>query len=79
MLQQENEEEVKKMKQVFVSYHYTANDHSVNGFGNYIGQFNPENYENDLRSFILDLQQEIGRVFEDQTGIPCSIKIMFWR
>lgn len=72
-------QEVKQMKEVFVSYHYTAKDKSVNGFGNYIGQFNPEDYINDLRNFILDLESQIAKVFEEQTGIPCSIKIMFWR
>ncbi len=67
------------MKQVFVSFHYTAKDKSVNGFGNYVGEFNPGDYVNDLRSFILMLEETITKVFEDQTGIKCSIKIMFWR
>ncbi len=67
------------MKQVFVSYHYVAKDGSVNGFGNYIGEFNPEDYVNDLRNFILMLEETIAKVFEDQTKIPCNIKVMFWR
>lgn len=71
--------EVKQMKQVFVSYHYVARDGGVNGFGNYIGEFNPEDYQNDLRNFILMLEETIAKVFEDQTRIPCTIKVMFWR
>ncbi|HEC39532.1 MAG TPA: hypothetical protein ENI29_14930 [bacterium] len=67
------------MKQVFVSFHYTAKDKSVNGFGNYVGEFNPDDYLNDLRNFILDLEEKITKVFEDQTKIPCAIKVMFWR
>ena len=67
------------MKQVFVSFHYTARDRKVNGFGNYIGEFDPEEHENDLRSFILFLEKTIAKVFEEQTQIPCTIKIMFWR
>ena len=67
------------MKQVFVSFHYTAKDKSVNGFGNYIGEFEEENYFNNLRQFILDLESNVAKVFEDQTKIPCTIKIMFWR
>ncbi len=67
------------MKQVFVSFHYTAKDKSVNGFGNYVGEFNPNDYVNNLRDFILDLEKQIAGVFENQTKIPCTIKIMFWR
>ena len=67
------------MKQVFVSYHYTAKNGKFNGFGNYIGEFNPEDYQNDLRNFILMLEETIAKVFEDQTKIPCKIKVMFWR
>ncbi len=71
--------EVQQMKQVFVSFHYTAKDKSVNGFGNYVGEFNPDDYVNNLRDFILDLEKQIAGVFEDQTKIPCNIKVMFWR
>jgi len=67
------------MKQVFVSYHYVAKDGSVNGFGNYVGEFDPEIYRDDLKSFILNLQAEIEHEFETQTKIPCNIKVMFWR
>jgi len=67
------------MKQVFVSFHYTAKDKSVNGFGNYIGEFNPDDYVNNLRNFILDLEKQIALVFENQTKIACNIKVMFWR
>ena len=67
------------MKQIFVSFHYTAKNRKVNGFGNYVGEFSPEDYQNDLRNFILDLEKQIAEVFETQTKIPCTIKIMFWR
>ncbi len=76
---EDKSQEVKQMKEVFASFHYTAKDKSVNGFGNYVGEFNPEQYQNNLRDFILDLEKQITQVFEDQTGIPCTIKIMFWR
>ena len=75
----EIKKEVKQMKQVFVSFHYTAKDGSVNGFGNYVGEFDPEVYMNNLREFILSLEKTITKVFEDQTKIPCKIKVMFWR
>ncbi len=71
--------EVKQMKQVFVSYHYTAKDGSVHGFGNAIEEFDPEMYEGDLRSFILNLQADLAHKFEQETKIPCNIKVMFWR
>lgn len=67
------------MKQVFVSFHYTAKDKSVNGFGNYVGEFDPEVYMDNLREFILSLEKTIAEVFESQTKIPCTIKVMFWR
>ncbi len=79
MLQLKNKKEVQQMKQVFVSFHYTAKDKSVNGFGNYIGEFNPDDYVNNLRDFILDLEKQIAGVFENQTKIACNIKVMFWR
>ena len=79
MLQLKNRKEVKQMKQVFVSFHYNAKDQSIHGFGNYIGEFDEEAYQNDLRNFILDLEKTIAKVFEDKTKIECAVKIMFFR
>ena len=67
------------MKKVFVSYHYTALDLSANGFGNYLADFNPEGYEDDPASFILDLEETIARVLEEKIGKEAQVKVMFFR
>lgn len=79
-----NQTEVKKevketMKQVFVSYHYVAQDGSANGFGNYIGEFRAEDYMNDIKEFILQLESTIAYELDQKTGVPCHVKIMFFR
>jgi len=73
------EKEVTKMKQVFVSYHYTSKDGKYNGFGNYIGEFRHEDYLNSLANFILQLEETIAYELEEKTGKPCAVKIMFFR
>ncbi len=75
----EIKKEVTKMKQVFVSYHYTSKDGKYNGFGNYIGEFNPEDYLDSLAGFILQLEETIAHQLEEKIEIPCAVKIMFFR
>ena len=73
------QKEVTKMKQVFVSYHYVSKNAKYNGFGNYIGEFNPEDYLNSLADFILGLEETIAHQLEEKREIPCSVKVMFFR
>lgn len=76
----EIKKEVKEtMKKVFVSYHYTSKDGQYNGFGNYIGEFRAEDYMNDLKSFILQLEETISHQLEQKIELPCSVKVMFFR
>lgn len=77
--QKEIKREVTQMKQVFVSYHYTSKDAQYNGFGNYIGEFNPKDYLESLSGFILQLEETIAHELEEKTDMPCAVKIMFFR
>ena len=75
----EIKKEVTQMKQVFVSYHYTSKDAKFNGFGNYIGEFRHEDYRDSLAGFILELEETIAHQLEEKTGMPCVVKVLFFR
>lgn len=67
------------MKEVFVSYHFTARSGKLNGFGNYIGQFEDDAYTNDKRNFILNLEETISNLLKDKLGFEVAVKVMFFR
>ena len=67
------------MTEVFVSYHFTAKNGKMNGFGNYIGEFEKGSYEDNMKSFILDLQETITKLLEEKLGMSVGVKILFFR
>ena len=69
----------KMTKKIFVSYHFTATNGKFNGFGNYMAQFNPEEYEEEPDKFILDLQETIAHLLETKLNTPVAVKILFFR
>ncbi len=66
------------MKKVFVSYHFTTKNAKFNGFGNYIGEFEEEGYE-DLSKFILDLQDTIGNLLTEKLNTEVQVKVLYFR
>lgn len=82
MIKQQSEKltkEEKEMTNVFVSYHFTTKDGKLNGFGNYIGQFNNEDYKDNLAFFILQLEKEIAKAVEEKINMPVSVKVLYFR
>lgn len=71
--------EVKTMKKVFVSYHFTSKDGKFNGFGNYVGGFNSEDYMDDLAMFILDVEDTIAHKLKDKLNMEVAVKVMYFR
>ena len=76
MLQTQIEGGERKMTQVFVSYHFTAKNGKMNGFGNYVGAFNQEEYKNELGKFILDLEETISKLLKEKLKMEVGVKIM---
>ncbi|KKM69057.1 hypothetical protein LCGC14_1454770 [marine sediment metagenome] len=74
----EIEKEVNQMKKVFVSYHFTTKDGEFNGFGNYVGEFDSESYE-DIAKFILELQDAIANELLHKIEKECQVKVLFFR
>ena len=70
--------EVKQMKKVFVSYHFTTKDGEFNGFGNYVGEFDAEGYD-DIAKFILELQNAIANELLNKIEKECQVKVLFFR
>lgn len=64
---------------IFVSYHFVAKDSRINGFGNWIGEFNMEEYKDDLASFILDAQREIENLLKDKLKMEVAVKVIYFR
>ena len=71
--------ENRTMKKVFVSYHFTARDGSANGFGNYVGEFDEEEFANDLGLFILTLEDTISSKLNDKLGFEVAVKVLYFR
>ena len=67
------------MKQVFVSYHFTTKNGEYNGFGNYIGEFEGEAYVNDMRKFILDLEEIIEKNLLEKIKLEVQVKVLYFR
>lgn len=67
------------MSQVFVSYHFTTKDGTFNGFGNYIADFNQEDYRDNIAKFILELEDVIAKELRDKINIDCKVKVLFFR
>ncbi len=67
------------MKQVFVSYHFTTKNGEYNGFGNYISEFEEEAYINDMRKFILDLEEIIAEKLLEKIKLKVQVKVLYFR
>ena len=67
------------MKKVFVSYHFTTKDAKFNGFGNYIGEFNSEDYMDDLAMFILDIEDTIAHKLKEKLNMEVAVKVLYFR
>ncbi len=67
------------MKQVFVSYHFTARSGKVNGFGNWIGEGDEELYRNDLKQFILESEKTISELLTGQLGFDVAVRVLNFR
>ncbi|HEC37464.1 hypothetical protein LCGC14_0476700 [marine sediment metagenome] len=67
------------MKQVFASYHFTAKNGKLNGFGNYLGEFDEEIYERDMGRFILDLEKTIANQLLEKISLEVQVKILYFR
>lgn len=64
------------MRELFVSYHFTAKNGKINGFGNYIGAFDEEAYTDDKRKFILDLEEAIANQVEKKISLQVQVKVL---
>ncbi len=72
--------EVEQMKKkLFVSYHFMVRDGSSHGFGNYVGEFNSEEYTNDIEGFITELQNTIAYQLSELKGVDVEVKVLFFR
>ena len=67
------------MKKIFMSYHFTSKDGKMNGFGNWIGEFEEGQYDNDPAKFILDAQETIERLLKDKLKFEVGVKILNFR
>ena len=67
------------MKKIFMSYHFTAKDGKMNGFSNWIGEFEEGQYESDPAKFILDAQETIEKLLKDKLKFEVGVKILFFR
>lgn len=68
------------LKEVFVSYHFTNLENPIqNGFGNFVGKFHPEIYSGNMGKFVQHLEKSIIAALQDQLGIKCQVKVMFFR
>ncbi|KKK52131.1 hypothetical protein LCGC14_3107980 [marine sediment metagenome] len=67
------------MKKVFVSYHFTTKNAKLNGFGNYIGEFDEEAYMNDIARFILDLEATISKLLGEKLNMEVGVKVLYFR
>ncbi len=67
------------MKKVFVSYHFTAKNGKMNGFGNWMGEFEEGQYESDPAKFILDTQETIEKLLSEKLKMEVGVKVLFFR
>jgi len=65
------------MKKVFVSYHWMSN--KVNGFGNWIGEFEEGAYEDDPAKFILDVERTISELLTNKLNIEVKARVLWFR
>ncbi len=67
------------MRKVFVSYHFTAKDGKMNGFGNWMGEFEEGQYESSPEKFILDAQETIEKLLLQKLNMEVGVKILFFK
>ena len=68
------------MKKVFASYHFCRLDQPlIQGFGNFVGQFNMEVYAGRVEDFIIHLEKHIKDLLEDQLKFKMQVKVLFFR
>ena len=75
IIKQHKEEKMK----IFCSYHFTTKDGKMNGFGNWMGEFPKEAYENAPEKFILEAQKTIEGLLAEKIGTEVAVKILFFR
>lgn len=66
-------------KQLFASYHILAQDNSFSGFGNIVTYFYPEEYNNKMDKFIVELQKQITMIQEERLGKKVIVQVLFFR
>jgi len=67
------------MREVFVSYHFTAKNGKINGFGNYLAAFEEDAYMNNKKEFILGLEETIAHELEKKINMEVQVKVLFFK
>lgn len=68
------------MKKVFASYHFCQLDNPlIQGFGNFVGEFNMDAYVGRVEEFIVHLEKHIKTTLEAQLAFKLQVKVLFFR
>lgn len=65
--------------QVFASYHWTSKNGKLNGFGNWMGQFDKAAYTNNPREFLLDMERTISNLLTEKLQKEVQVRILYFR
>lgn len=71
--------ETEKSK-VFASYHFCQIDQPlIQGFGNFVGQFDTESYRGRIEEFIIHLEKHLKTLLEEQLQKKIQVKVLYFR
>lgn len=75
-----SEELEEPMRKVFASYHFCKIENPlIQGFGNFVGQFNIDAYKDRLEEFIIHLEKHLKELLSSQLKFEVQVKVLFFK